>query len=812
MNDFENKLLEEVLSKIQYYNNDYSLADLIHKDAHKMVYEFLQTIVEYFGCSDYTFVIAITKLEEKHGRHMLPYLFEILDNYCNYPNMVNDDVAFAAYYNIGLHYSRYYQLKELYDFISKCPYFEKFRPKYPLAFDGIGRYCNMNGMFDRMYIFNQAVISNMTKLKKEKPELFATTKYGYEQTGNNVAIKVGIIAAACAMLEQSFIRGTLNKNFRPNDEKRFSLDHIEGLPVEKVKELIRLQDNYQIDESLINDDLLSLSMDYTIEAIDYNPKYPKYPFLKGQLLFYTAIYNEKEIDFELFNEIKSLLNKAKELENPKANDYELRVSKYVDFLKRVDDYIENANQASKIDLEYYQQKSEIIRMQACPLPQKRIQPTAISGDDYAFISYSTLDFKSVYCDLLALKKKGVSFWYDAGVVAGEEWEKTIEDKLIGAKCIICFLSANFLRSGAIYRELTLFKKYNKPIIWIDLTGHKQISKILLNIMRELDISLAKDISSNMINIITELVNDDVTMISRDKDPQSEVHISRVEKVILEKFHSIIKSVKSISMTLKNKKKDLNGLETLPNEDYIIDDSTHNIYIVMDGITRSKEEYKNNGSMAYDVSKLFADSIYEYICKNVSKCKDFKDARGMLIQGFNSANAIVDEMLKSRIDEHSGYEYPGSVGIVAFVINRMLVYGSLGDCMGILLRGNHKIIFSPKQTTYAFDYLKHEKERQLLVKQYINNPDCPYGYGVVNGDPRAVNYFNVSYINLDRGDVAYLVSDGASDFIEFNKNGYINSLSLAEIIEESTKQDIELNKASIDDKSIIRIAIDVNKDY
>lgn len=813
MNEFENKLLEEVLAKTQYYNNDFSLDKLTHMDAHKCVYDFLNTIVEYFGCNDYTFVIAITKFEEKHGKFVLPYLFEILDNYCNYPNMFSDDVAFAAYYNIGLHYYRYYQLNELYDFITKCPYLEIFRKKYPMAYDSIGRYCNMNGMFDRMFIFNQAVISNMQKLKKEKPEYFGVTKHGYIQTGNNVAIKVGIIAAACAMLEQAFIRGTLNKGIKADDDNRFSLDHIEGLPTERVNALIKIQDNYKCDESLINEDMLSLVMEYTIEAIEYNPKYPKYPFLKGQLLFYTAIYNMQEINFELFNEIKALLNKAKDLENSKANDYELRTAKYADFLKRVEDYMENSGQASKMDLEYYRQKAEIIQMQVCPPPQKRMKPTAISGDDYAFISYSTLDFKSVYCDLLALKNRGISFWYDAGVVAGEEWQKTIEEKLIGASCIICFLSANFLRSGAIYRELSLFKKYNKPIIWVDLTGNKQISKILLSVMRDSDISLAKDISSNMINIITELVNDDVTMISRDKDPQAEAHISRVESVILEKFSAIVKSVTSEALTIRNQKKDLNDKKTIPNEDYVINDAANSVYVVMDGISRKKEEYRSDGSsIAYDVSKLFADAIHEYITKNVNKCKDFKDARSMLLQGFNIANSKVDDMLKSRKEEYKGYEYPGSVGIVAFIINRMLVYGSLGDCMGILARNHHKQIFSPKQTTYAFDYLKHERNRELLAKEYINNPECPHGYGVVNGDPRAINYFNISYINLDRADTVYLVSDGVSDFIEFNKNDYINSLSLEQIIEESTKQDIMLNKSYIDDKTIVRIKVDVNKEY
>lgn len=805
MNKFEKELVEFIFEKTEYYNDEFCLNEYKHKDAHKIVYDFLKVIVDNTGCNDYIFVYAVTKLEEKHGKYMLPYLFEILDNYCNYPDYFDEAVAFAAYYNIGLHYYRYYQIKELFEFITKCPYLAIFREKYPLSFDSIGRYCSMNGMFDRMLLFDHAIMRNLKKYKNENRDSFKTTKYGYVQTGDNVAVKIGIVTATCSIFEQSFIRGILDKNIKSDDNNHFSIDHIENLTTEKLNALIEIHDNYKMDVSLINNESLDIAMDYVMQAIDYNSTYPKYPFLKSQLLFYKAIYNKQIIDFTLLAEIKDLLAKAKSLENVKANDYDLRVSKYELFLKRVENYMERSYTQNKMDLEYYRIKDEIIHMQTCPSPQKRIKPSVNGSDSYSFISYSTLDFKSVYCDLLAFKNRGISFWYDAEVVPGEQWHKVIEEKIKNASCIICYLSAAFLRSQAIYKELTLFKKYNKPIIWVDLTGKKQISKIIVDILRNSDFDLANQISSNMLNIITELVDDDVDMISRDLDPQAEAHIDRIEKVIKQKFSNIIKTLYSEYLTIKNNKADF-----IPNEDYVINDNKNGIFVVMDGISRKREEYKNNQSIAYDVSKTFADNIYNHIKEELVKCKDFKDAKLMLTDAFKKANKAVDVMLESRKSEFKGYEYPGAVGIVAFTLNNILCYGAVGDCMGILVRGNNKIIFSPKQTTFAFDVLNHERERNLLYDEYVNIKSSPYGYGVINGDKNAIEYFNISYINLDLGDVIYLVSDGVSDLIEYKKvNDYID-LSLEEIIDESIIQDKLMNKSHLDDKTIIKICIGVEQ--
>jgi serine/threonine protein phosphatase PrpC len=178
---------------------------------------------------------------------------------------------------------------------------------------------------------------------------------------------------------------------------------------------------------------------------------------------------------------------------------------------------------------------------------------------------------------------------------------------------------------------------------------------------------------------------------------------------------------------------------------------------------------------------------------------------VLREGFRVANLKVKELLENNKEMYSG-ELPGAVGIVAVIIDRMLVYGSVGDCMGILVRGNQKIIFSQKQTTFAFDILEVENDRQCLMENYVNNINSEYGYGVVNGQDEAIDFFNISYVNLDKNDVIFLASDGVSDLIQFAKVESFIHKELEEILTMSDEQDLLAKKKYFDDKSVIKITI------
>lgn len=615
-----------------------------------------------------------------------------------------------------------------------------------------------------------------------------------------------MVTSTCALFEKLFILGLLGKE-NPQKESNKEEVHLENYSIERLIDFIRINDSYVMDYSLANEENLNLAKEYVQEAIQVNSKYAKYRYLQAQIIFYSKLFHKEEIDFDTFKTIKELLSLAKALENPKANDYEMRVNTYEQFGSYVRSYIEKGGVYSKTDLKLIKMKDEMLRYQVCPPPQYRIPPTARPGENYVFVSYSTKDFKSVYCDLISFASRGISFWYDAEVIPGEKWQSPVEEKIQGASCVICYLSENSLKSDAIYKEMELIKKYKKQVIWIDLTGKKQISKIIMHVMRDYPLEISSAITSDMLRSITELVDDNIDIISRDKDPRAEIHINRIEDVLQKKFSCTLKQIQSEHLSVANNRKDENQKLFKPNEDYVIDDQENHIYIVLDGILRKAEEYHNFHSLSADVSEIFAKEMHSYLLKNKKDVVKFSDVSIMLKDGFKQANHAVQIYLEAHQEEWVGKEIPGCVGIVTLLINQTLFYGSLGDCVGVLCRGDQKIVFSKKQTEFAFRYLNLETDRKRLYDEIVNQPQAPYGYGVINGNPCAVKYFDIGYLKIEKGDIVYLMSDGVSDYIEYNKVKTYKYQSLPHIIQGSNRQDEEMMKPYFDDKSIIKITLD-----
>lgn len=96
-------------------------------------------------------------------------------------------------------------------------------------------------------------------------------------------------------------------------------------------------------------------------------------------------------------------------------------------------------------------------------------PKAIE-DNYFFISYSHKDYKSVYVDLLYLQANNLHFWYDINMAAGTNWELMASRFMAPFQCkgVIFYVSENSLKSISFIKELEYAKKFNKPIITINL--------------------------------------------------------------------------------------------------------------------------------------------------------------------------------------------------------------------------------------------------------------------------------------------------------------------------------------------------------
>ncbi len=101
------------------------------------------------------------------------------------------------------------------------------------------------------------------------------------------------------------------------------------------------------------------------------------------------------------------------------------------------------------------------------------------SNEYYFVSYSHADYKEVYADILRLQAQGINIWYDRGLPAGRDWEKTAYEAIIKYSCIgvIFYLSKNSLLSNAVASEINFVKENGKDYMSINLPldGEKCLS-------------------------------------------------------------------------------------------------------------------------------------------------------------------------------------------------------------------------------------------------------------------------------------------------------------------------------------------------
>ncbi|MBE6974304.1 MAG: toll/interleukin-1 receptor domain-containing protein [Ruminococcaceae bacterium] len=77
------------------------------------------------------------------------------------------------------------------------------------------------------------------------------------------------------------------------------------------------------------------------------------------------------------------------------------------------------------------------------------------SEPYIFVSYAHKDSARVLPVIEGLQAKGFRVWYDAGIEAGTEWPEYIAEHLMGANCVIAFISESALESPIAGRRSSL---------------------------------------------------------------------------------------------------------------------------------------------------------------------------------------------------------------------------------------------------------------------------------------------------------------------------------------------------------------------
>lgn len=130
------------------------------------------------------------------------------------------------------------------------------------------------------------------------------------------------------------------------------------------------------------------------------------------------------------------------------------------------------------------------------------------GDkQFLFVSYSHLD-EEVKTIIDGLIRNKCRVWFDSGLMAGEDWKETINNKLLASNYFLFFISSNFIASEYCLKELELALSKGKTVIPFSLDGtitdelREKLGSINIKDLNGLSIS------EKISNVITSLMRFD----------------------------------------------------------------------------------------------------------------------------------------------------------------------------------------------------------------------------------------------------------------------------------------------------------------
>lgn len=236
----------------------------------------------------------------------------------------------------------------------------------------------------------------------------------------------------------------------------------------------------------------------------------------------------------------------------------------------------------------------------------------------------------------------------------------------------------------------------------------------------------------------------------------------------------------------------------PNEDYYLYNEDKGLVILLDGVSRDKENgVYPNPSPALEVSKILAG-----YCMN--RAEEMLSEK--MVLSSNDLKRILSDGNVKILDYNKrlDHDFPaGTVGIFVYFHDHVMEYAYIGDCFGKYLHDQNETQFTEIQTK---EVAAHKKELTTVQirKEICNNYLHPYGYGVLDGNPGATDFIMTGSIRLLDRDTVFLYSDGAAFSVNMYGLNKASSMNAGDILCYTDKTGNAVSGLDDQTLSIIRL--------
>lgn len=236
------------------------------------------------------------------------------------------------------------------------------------------------------------------------------------------------------------------------------------------------------------------------------------------------------------------------------------------------------------------------------------------------------------------------------------------------------------------------------------------------------------------------------------------------------------------------KKNTKG-EDKPNEDLAIFDEKQNLGLILDGVSRDRENgLYPNPSPALRATEIFLETVLSAgLSDDVTGISKIEK----LILAGNSKLKSYNEKLNNRF-------LAGTVGIVFSIEGGYFNYGYIGDSYGGFIRENKMRIFTECQTKSVIES-KSKYTTNEIRYDICNHINHPMGYGVWDGSSAAMDFVKYGTIRLCDEDVLYLFTDGLIN--------EVRSIPVSELIRTTPFELFDgISCENMDDRTCIKIVV------